>query len=63
MSPKDADEIANSEDPDQTVHDLILHCLPIPVTKSVQKIRIITVLFSIAYERQLENNYFPLISI
>ena len=63
MSPKDADETANSEDPDQTVHDLGLHCLPIPVTKSVQKFRIISVLFRIAYERQLENNYFQLISI
>ena len=28
MSPKDADGMANSEDPDQTAPDLGLHCLP-----------------------------------
>ena len=35
MGPKDADEIANSVDPDQTAplaqSDLGLHCLPRPV--------------------------------
>ena len=31
MSPKDADEMANSVDPDQTAPDLGLHCLPRPV--------------------------------
>ena len=45
MSPKDADGMANSVDPDQTApreeqSDLGLHCLPRPICP---KIRIITV--------------------
>ena len=31
MHPKDADSIANSEDPDQTAPDLGLHYLPRPI--------------------------------
>ena len=33
MSPKDADRMANSVDPDQTAPDLGLHCLPRPVCR------------------------------